>query len=247
MAHLEGRNTIATALLLVILSVGLVSGELRGAETGPEVLFREEFDTLDGWDPLTFSGIDRHTHYSVAPQGDGRVLKAVSEASASALVYKQRFNIADYPILRWRWKVDRVYAKGNYRLKSGDDYPLRVYVLFAYDPSRAALAERLKYTLARTLYGRYPPRNGLNYIWANRAEETGRVASPYTDQAVLIPLQQGPERAGQWVVEEVNVLADYRQAFGEEPPAEASLAVMSDGDNTGEGTSAYIDFIEVGK
>ena len=111
----------------------------------------------------------------------------------------------------------------------------------------AALAERLKYTLARTLYGRYPPRNGLNYIWANRAEETGRVASPYTDQAVLIPLQQGPERAGQWVVEEVNVLADYRQAFGEEPPAEASLAVMSDGDNTGEGTSAYIDFIEVGK
>jgi hypothetical protein len=149
--------------------------------------------------------------------------------------------------LRWRWKVDRVYAQGNYRLKSGDDYPLRVYVLFAYDPERAGLATRLKYGLAHTLYGRYPPSAALNYIWANRTEESEPVVSPYTDQAVLIPLRQGPGQVGQWVTEQVNLLEDYRRAFGQAPPAEASLAVMSDGDNTGEGATAYIDFIEVGR
>ncbi|MGB5987323.1 MAG: DUF3047 domain-containing protein [Desulfobacterales bacterium] len=231
--------------MFLLLIVHLASSGITAAEEA--VLFREEFDTLEAWEPLYFSKIDAHTQYSTTRQDGGMALKAVSEASASALVYKEKFNITDYPILRWRWKVDRVYAQGNYRLKSGDDYPLRVYVLFAYDPERAGLATRLKYGLAHTLYGRYPPSAALNYIWANRTEESEPVVSPYTDQAVLIPLRQGPGQVGQWVTEQVNLLEDYRRAFGQAPPAEASLAVMSDGDNTGEGATAYIDFIEVGR
>ena len=47
--------------------------------------------------------------------------------------------------------------------------------------------------------------------------------------------------------ESVNVLEDYRKAFGKDPPAMAGLAVMSDTDNTGESAEAYLDFIEAGK
>ena len=45
----------------------------------------------------------------------------------------------------------------------------------------------------------------------------------------------------------MDILADYRQAFGHDPPPVARLAVMSDTDNAGGVAAAYLDFIEVGK
>ncbi len=47
--------------------------------------------------------------------------------------------------------------------------------------------------------------------------------------------------------ESVNVLEDYRKAFGKELPATAGIAVMSDSDNTKTSAEAYLDFIEVEK
>jgi hypothetical protein len=140
-----------------------------------------------------------------------------------------------------------VYAAGNYREKSGDDYPLRVYVFFEYDPQTAPLGMKITYGLAKTIYGRYPPHSSVNYIWANRAEETEPVKSPYTDRSIMIPLQSGPENAGRWMEQTVNVLNDYRQAFGEDPPKKAFLAIMNDSDNTGGSAVSHIRFIEVQK
>jgi hypothetical protein len=39
--------------------------------------------------------------------------------------------------------VDNVCKKGDIRDKSGDDYPIRVYVMFPYDPKQADITERL--------------------------------------------------------------------------------------------------------
>jgi hypothetical protein len=44
--------------------------------------------------------------------------------------------------------------------------------------------------------------------------------------------------------ESVNIHKDYRAAFGEDPPKEARLAIMSDADNTGESAVGFVDFIE---
>jgi len=61
----------------------------------------------------------------------------------------------------------------------------------------------------------------------------------------MILLQKGAERAGQWIEERTTRLRHYRKAFGTEPPTEASIAVMSDADNTGEKATGYIEYIEV--
>ncbi len=58
-------------------------------------------------------------------------------------------------------------------------------------------------------------------------------------------LEKGGQRVGRWVEESVNILDDYRRAFGKDPPPTAGLAVMSDTDNAGGSAAAYIDFIEV--
>jgi hypothetical protein len=63
----------------------------------------------------------------------------------------------------------------------------------------------------------------------------------------MIPLESGSKKVGRWVDETVNMREDYGKAFGENPPAKASLAIMNDSDNTGEHATAYIQFIEVRK
>ena len=58
-------------------------------------------------------------------------------------------------------------------------------------------------------------------------------------------LQMGGEKKGQWIEENLNIVADYQRAFGENPPTMASLAIMNDSDDTGQSSVSYIDFIEV--
>ena len=63
----------------------------------------------------------------------------------------------------------------------------------------------------------------------------------------MIILQAGSEKAGKWHEEDINILEDYRKAFGTDPPPVAGIAIMNDSDNTGESPVSYIDYIEVYK
>ena len=51
-------------------------------------------------------------------------------------------------------------------------------------------------------------------------------------------VESGKENVGKWIDERVNILNDYKLAFGEDPPRKASLAIMADTDNTGETSKA---------
>ncbi|MDO9110824.1 MAG: DUF3047 domain-containing protein [Desulfatirhabdiaceae bacterium] len=210
------------------------------------IALRDDFNNLDNWKPLTFPKIERHSEYVITLETEGnRILTARSKASASGIVFKGSFNPYRHPVLRWRWKVDNVYSKADPRTKEGDDYPLRVYVIFKYDPAKAGLGQRIAYGLAKKIYGEYPPLASLSYVWASRDMEASFFDNPFTDRAKMIPLRSGTEHLGKWVEEEVNILVDYRRIFGEDPPESASLAIMNDSDNTGEAAVSHLDFIEV--
>ena len=231
-------------VLLILISFMLVGAVIVCA--GQKVLFRINFDSLSDWEPLTFPKIKTHSKYSLVKDGDKSILKAESRASASAIVYRRTFNIYENPRLHWRWKVTHLSDRGNPKEKAGDDYPIRVYVMFQYDPNRASLGESLIYKATKAIYGKYPPHSTLNYVWTGANIFERFIASPYTGKAYMVVLERGKEKAGQWIEESVNVLEDYRKAYGKEPPATAGIAVMSDSDNTGTNAEAYLEFIEVG-
>jgi hypothetical protein len=212
-----------------------------------KILFQEDFKDIENWRPFSFSKTKKHTQYSIVQEEGKTYLKAESNVSASALIYKKQFNIYDYPRMRWKWKIENVYKKGNVKEKSGDDYPMRVYVLFQYDPEKAPFWQRIKYGLAKTVYGEYPPGSALNYIWANRKDEKGIAPNIYANEVKMVILEAGPEKAGRWVEEDVDMVKDYRRAFGTDPPAIADIAVMNDSDNTGESSVSYLGDIEVYK
>jgi hypothetical protein len=227
--------------IFLVISILLASAVIGLSEK--RVFFREDFNNLKNWKPLYFTKIKRHSSYTIERKGDERYLRAESNSSASGLIFKREYDVYKYPYLEWRWKVDNVYKKGDARSKAGDDYPIRVYVLFKYDPEKASLPEKIRYNSARLLYGRYPPHSGLSYIWANKSHSDYIITNPYSEKTKMILLQLGASHVGQWMTEWIHVLSDYRRAFGENPPPRASLAIMNDSDNTGEKSLSYIDYL----
>jgi hypothetical protein len=229
--------------ILIILTMIMITSVLNAQVS--EQGFREEFDSLFNWKPLTFPKIPRHTTYRIQKEGQKSFLVAQADNSASGIIYTRSFNIYNTPIIKWRWMISNVYLAGDEKKKSGDDYPLRIYVVFKYDPAKANIFQRAQYNALKLIYGEYPPRSSLNYIWANKNYPDRILPNTYTARTQMILLQKGAERAGLWIEERVNALEDYRKAFGADPPAEASLAIMSDADDTGEKATGYLDYIEV--
>ena len=198
------------------------------------------------WRPLTFPEIKSHTLYEAVPDPVYRqVIRASANASASGLLRKLNLDANAYPILRWRWKAENLIRKGDVTRKDGDDYVARIYVSFAYDPARASLLERARYSAARLLYGEYPPHSGLNYIWDGKSPAGTLVVNPHTDRVQMIVVESGSARLHEWLSYERNIVEDYRRAFGEEPPPISGIAIMTDADNTRESAVAYYGNIEL--
>ena len=174
---------------------------------------------LKGWESKSFKG---NTEYTIV-QEDGRtVLKAHAKSAASGISKKLKFNSVTHRYLKWSWKIDRIIAQGNEKTKQGDDYAARVYVVF---PGRFFWQMR-----------------ALNYIWANKLPKGEFVPNAFTSNAMLLAVESGPSKAGQWVTETQDILADYRRVFGEDPPEAGAIAIMTDTDNTGaEATAWYGD------
>lgn len=191
------------------------------------------------WEVLKFPNIDRMTEYRLVQEGGDQVVMASTDGGASGLIARIRVEPSKQLMLRWRWKISSVYEQGDARSKTGDDYPARIYVAFEFEADKAGFFERAKRKAAALVFGEELPGNALNYIWANRLEKGALVANPYTDTTMMLAVESGNAKAGQWVTAERDIVADYREAFGTEPPAVVGIAIMSDSDNTGESAKAW--------
>ncbi|TKS61566.1 MAG: hypothetical protein EWM72_00314 [Nitrospira sp.] len=192
----------------------------------------------EGWKPLTFKKVPKQTLYQLVKDGEALVVKATSEASASGLTKEVRIDPKDYPIIRWRWKVDSLLMNSNVSRKDGDDYPARLYITFEYDPDKVGFSKKLKYKAGRAIFGDIPI-GALNYIWETKTPVGTIIENAYTDFAQMIVVESGPQKVGTWVDEERNIYEDYKKAFSEEPPMINGVAIMSDTDNTKERVTAY--------
>jgi len=247
-------RTGATGLLLAALLAAAAAGRTADRAPAADSLPVGPFSTAsaggpfpDGWVPLTFEKIPRHSRYALVDDHGTVVVKATSTGAASGLIRKVRIDPETYPVIRWRWKVAGVYQRGDVTRKAGDDYPARLYVTFVYDPSRAGFLDRAIFESARLARGEYPPMGAITYIWASKAP-TGEIHdNPYTDKVKMIVVRSGAADAGRWFSESRNLLEDYRRAFGSDPTAVSGVAIMTDTDNTGASGTAYYGDIAFGR
>ena len=96
-----------------------------------------------------------------------------------------------------------------------------------------------KFGAIKALYGEYPPKAAINYIWGSNAPRGTRVPNPYTDRVTMIVVQSGDARKNTWITETRNIYEDYQEAFGEKPPAISGVGIMTDTDNTGDSATSY--------
>lgn len=210
------------------------------------MLFREEFADLDHWKHVFLSKTKTPTKYLIEVNQEDHHLKAESNASASALVHQTLFNVYQYPNVRWQWMIMNVYQQGDTRTKTGDNSPLRIYVLFEHQPDTFDGFERAIYDIAKLLHGEYLPYAALCYFWDNQPTDDRRISpSPNVDRVKMIALQGGTGKIGTWQEERINIVEDYLQAFGKRPPPMAQIGIMNDSDFTGEHSISYLRFLEV--
>lgn len=197
------------ALRLIIAAAALAAG---AAATQDITVGHFSAGDISGWTEKTFKG---HTSYSL---DDGH-LKAHAVKAASGMIRKVNLDPKKYPRLTWSWRVDHTLKHEEIRLKSGDDFAARVYVIFP-----------------RTFFWRM---RAINYVWAAKMPKGSEARSPYTSNSAIVAVESGDEKAGTWVFEERNIYEDYKKIFGEEPPPLGGVAIMTDTDDTRDEATAW--------
>lgn len=179
---------------------------------------------LSGWSEKSFKG---ETEYLIVEDGGHKVLQATSHGAASGLIFETEYDPMEHPVLSWRWKVNNTIAKGDSRTREGDDYAARIYVVFPH--------------------WFFPKTKALNYIWANQLPKGSSQINTYASNDMMIAVESGPDKVGQWLSVRRNLIEDYRQAFGEDPPKVGAVAIMTDTDNTGGSAVAWYGDIVIGR
>jgi len=112
-----------------------------------------------------------------------------------------------------RW-VDGVLQGNDEKRKSGDDYPVWIYVV---------ISGGLFFWRTRA----------INDVWSNRQPINSHWPNAYTRRAAMVAIRSGSEQHGQWVTEKCNVREDFRHLFGNNVDQIDAVAIMSDSDNSG--------------
>lgn len=203
----------STALGALLACIGLniyLSGHAN-AMTQDHIGNIAAFSTgsLDGWKERSFAG---NTDYRIVRKRGVNVLKGHTQSQASILYREEKINLISTPIVNWSWKVDRTYSDIDEKSTQGDDFPARLYVV-----------AKTGFLPWETL--------AINYVWASQAARGDAWRNPYTDKAVMIAIESGNDRVGEWTVHSRNVAQDFKDHFGIQIEELSGYAVMVDGDN----------------
>ena len=137
----------------------------------------------------------------VEKEGTNYYLRMISRGESSFGVRTAaHVNVRDYPILTWRWKVDKMPAGGDVRKSSMDDQALQVYVAFKETGFPAVLNTPI-----------------VGYIWDNEAPKgwSGRSSQIGGDKMRYIVLRNKTDKTGQWYTERRNLYEDYKKLFSD--------------------------------
>jgi hypothetical protein len=222
-------------IMLFIFILSIAKSHAQSPQTFSEI---DDFSNST-WLPLTFKNITKHTDYQLVVEEGNTVVHASTEDSASLLVTKFNVEPDERLKLDWCWKVSNIFEAGDARSKSGDDYPARIYIAFAFDAESATFMDKFKYNTANVFTEDILPGSALNYIWANKLPVGEIVNNSYSEKTKMIAVQSGKAELGQWVCNSRDIISDYKMAFGRPPPPIIAIGIMSDSDNTGESAEAW--------
>jgi hypothetical protein len=192
-----------------------------------------------GWDTVKITDNKKPTEYKLVDEGGVTVLEANSSAAATGLAQRIPIDVAQFPIVEWRWKINRLIDSADNKQASKEDAPVRLVFEFDGDKRKLSFSERAQFSLAEGISGRESPYATLMYIWSKDLPVGTVFANPRTNRVQMVVASSGAGGVGAWQSLSRNLREDYRKAYGEEPGRLMAYGVLSDTDNTGESVRAW--------
>lgn len=172
---------------------------------------------------------------------DGSI-EVVSSSSVSRLYRPVEVDLDATPALAWRWRVDEPVPPTDLTQKGEDDTAITLFVGFPWDPGEASFTERLTRPLVEAYAGEDAPGRVLAYVFGGEQSRGAVVESPHLGNAGAVHvLRPADSPTGEWFEERVDLVQDYREAFGEDPPDPTQVAISADTDDTGSTSRGFID------
>lgn len=192
-------------------------------------LFSADTAIQDEWQRVPLRG---ETEYRLTVIGGQLAIRAVARGSASGLLRPVEVDPRRCPWIEWSWRIERIQAGADLRDREREDVAASLFVFFG-DPGLMIAPTRVP---------------TLRYVWTNeRLPVESVIDSPYLPGTVRsLVVESGEARAGQWLVERRNLVADFERAFGSPPPeAIQAIALFTDNDQTREPVEAYYAWARV--
>ena len=216
-----------TALLMALLGVaGPISAAPAASVSVPSSFDDWKLLALPDKEPAEFKVSETGTLEVEAMNAVGFLYTQIDSASAERMA--------------WRWRVDRDIPPTDLSLSGRDDRPLAVHVWFPPKPEDVTFRDRLGSLFGYPMIGQV-----LTYVWGGTAERGAEMANPHFENSKLFVLRSGTTPTGRWFAEEIDIAADYKMAFGAEPPATAYIAISADTDDVGGTSVARLDSLKL--
>lgn len=165
----------------------------------------------EGWDDKVFAGTTSYQWHQLSGKN---VLKAESQGSASGLIKKIHVDLRKYPYLNWSWSIENRLDTKNEKIKSGDDYAARIYVVV----DGGILLWRTR---------------AVNYVWANEASKGEIWQNAFAGKrSMMMALRNRQDKTSTWYTEKRNVHDDLKRLFGNDFHFIDAIALMTDTDNS---------------
>jgi hypothetical protein len=159
--------------------------------------------------------------YRVVEEDGNHFLHARAEKQAVQIGLTKTFHPKQFPVLQWRWRVQRIPAGANERALKTNDSAAGVYVIF--DSTVVPRA--------------------IKYVWSSSLPIGTQLDSPVYWRAKVVVLESGEAASDEWRQETVNFYEDYKKLFGFEPGEVEGVALLTDSDTTATMAEAdYDDF-----
>ena len=230
----RGGARAAFRVVAVVLGLGVAGCESMRDVPPPQAPAQSDV----AWKPFVLP-TKRETRY-VRSVIDGRpVIQADADNAVSLYRRAMRIEPEKLGHLSFSWMVPKLIDTADLSIQSSEDAPVRIVLAFDGDRSKLSLKNRMLFDLLEAVIGEEPPYATLMYVWDSRAPLESVILSARTDRIRKIVVDSGSDQTSIWRFHERDVVGDYRRAFGEEPGALVSVALMTDSDNTRTTVRAY--------
>ncbi len=163
----------------------------------------------DGWKLKSRSG---KAEYRVMEENGEKILYFRGEDASFSIERKISLNVKEYPYIKWKWKVIKLPAGGDFRHRRTNDQAAQVMVLF--EKGRA-----------------------ISYIWDTTAPEGSvmeeSVPWPFSIKIKVLVLKSGSKDLNKWITIERNIYEDYKRLFNKEPGLVKGVRIQLNSQHTG--------------